>query len=104
LNSVAISLARCPADDCAFACSVWLFTRLGAEFIPQLDEGDITLQFIRSSSAGLEASLDLQKKSKDSAGEFPEIREIFFQDRHGGNRHRPDGAKCGRHVCVASSA
>jgi heavy metal efflux system protein len=61
-----------------FACSVGLFTRLGAEFIPQLDEGDITLQFIRSSSAGLEASLDLQKKSeKILRAEFPEIREIF---------------------------
>src|SRR5678816_2226932 len=34
----------------AFACSLWLFTRLGAEFIPQLDEGDLTLQFIRSGS------------------------------------------------------
>src|SRR5437667_8900 len=61
-----------------FTCSVWLFTRLGAEFIPQLDEGDLTLQFIRSSSAGLEASLDLQKKSeKILRAEFPEIREIF---------------------------
>ncbi len=62
----------------AFAGSLWLFTRLGAEFIPQLDEGDLTLQFIRSSSAGLEASLDLQKKSEDILRrEFPEIRELF---------------------------
>jgi cobalt-zinc-cadmium resistance protein CzcA len=61
-----------------FACSVWLFTRLGAEFIPQLDEGDLTLQFIRSSSAGLEASLELQKKSEQILlAEFPEIRELF---------------------------
>ena len=57
---------------------MWLFTRLGAEFIPQLDEGDITLQMIRSSSAGLDASLDLQKKSEQILrAEFPEIREIF---------------------------
>lgn len=62
----------------AFAGSLWLFTRLGAEFIPQLDEGDLTLQFIRSSSAGLEASLDLQRKSEDILRrEFPEIRELF---------------------------
>jgi heavy metal efflux system protein len=62
----------------AFVGSLWLFTRLGAEFIPQLDEGDLTLQFIRSSSAGLEASLDLQKKSEDILRrEFPEIRELF---------------------------
>ncbi|MBX3744180.1 MAG: efflux RND transporter permease subunit [Verrucomicrobiae bacterium] len=62
----------------AFAGSLWLFTKLGAEFIPQLDEGDLTLQLIRSSSAGLEASLDLQKKSEEILRrEFPEIRELF---------------------------
>ena len=61
-----------------FGFSLWLFTRLGAEFIPQLDEGDITLQMIRSSSAGLQASLDLQTKSEQILRkEFPEIRELF---------------------------
>jgi cobalt-zinc-cadmium resistance protein CzcA len=61
-----------------FGLSLWLFTRLGAEFIPQLDEGDITLQMIRSSSAGLQASLDLQTKSEQILRkEFPEIRELF---------------------------
>jgi len=61
-----------------FAASLWLFTRLGAEFIPQLDEGSITLQFIRSSSAGLEASVDMQKKSEQVLkAEFPEIKELF---------------------------
>ena len=61
-----------------FALSVFLFTRLGSEFIPQLDEGDLTLQFIRSSSASLEASLDMQLKSEQVLKkEFPEIREIF---------------------------
>ena len=61
-----------------FAGSLWLFTRLGSEFIPQLDEGDLTLQFIRSSSAGLEASVDLQQKSERVLRqEFPEISELF---------------------------
>ena len=61
-----------------FVLSLALFTRLGAEFIPQLDEGDLTLQFIRSSSAGLEASLDLQKQSERVLRkEFPEISELF---------------------------
>src|ERR1019366_4558827 len=44
-----------------FGSSLWVFTRLGAEFIPQLDEGTMLLQFIRSSSAGLVAeALDRQ--------------------------------------------
>jgi heavy metal efflux system protein len=62
----------------AFAGSLWLFTRLGSEFIPQLDEGSITLQMIRSGSAGLEASTDLQLKSEQILiKEFPEIETIF---------------------------
>jgi cobalt-zinc-cadmium resistance protein CzcA len=61
-----------------FAGSLWLFTRLGEEFIPQLDEGSITLQFIRSNSAGLEASLGMQKQSEEILrAEFPEITEVF---------------------------
>ncbi len=62
----------------AFACSLWLFTHLGAEFIPQLDEGDLTLQFIRSGSAGLSASVEMQTRSEQILRkEFPEIRELF---------------------------
>ncbi|MGV3772129.1 MAG: efflux RND transporter permease subunit [Verrucomicrobiales bacterium] len=60
------------------AGSLWLFTRMGSEFIPQLDEGSITLQMIRSSSAGLEASVDMQIKSeKILMKEFPEIETLF---------------------------
>jgi cobalt-zinc-cadmium resistance protein CzcA len=62
----------------AFAGSLWLFTRLGAEFIPQLDEGSLTLQFIRSSSAGLDASVEMQRQSERVLkAEFPEIKELF---------------------------
>ena len=61
-----------------FGFALHRFTKLGAEFIPQLDEGSITLQFIRSSSAGLTASLELQEKSEKLLKEkFPEITEIF---------------------------
>jgi cobalt-zinc-cadmium resistance protein CzcA len=61
-----------------FGFSLIVFSRLGSEFIPQLDEGDITLQFIRSSSAGLTSSVDLQKQSeKILRRDFPEIRDVF---------------------------
>jgi len=61
-----------------FGSSLWVFSRLGAEFIPQLDEGTMLLQFIRSSSAGLGASVDLQKKSEKLLRErFPEIEGLF---------------------------
>jgi cobalt-zinc-cadmium resistance protein CzcA len=61
-----------------FGWSLHTFSKMGAEFIPELDEGDITLQLIRSSSAGLEASLDLQLKSEKVLLEkFPEIAHVF---------------------------
>lgn len=61
-----------------FAWSMVVFTKLGSEFIPQLDEGDFTFQLIRSSSAGLTASVDLQKHSEEILRkEFPEVRDVF---------------------------
>jgi len=61
-----------------FAVAALLFTRLGAEFIPQLDEGSITVQMIRSNSTGIRTSLELQKTSeKILLEEFPEIRHTF---------------------------
>jgi cobalt-zinc-cadmium resistance protein CzcA len=61
-----------------FAVSLWLFTRLGSEFIPQLDEGSIMLQMIRGGSAGLEASTALQLTSERILlREFPEIETLF---------------------------
>jgi len=59
-----------------FASSLWVFTRLGAQFVPQLDEGTMLISFVRSSSAGLGASVDLQKQSeKLLLQKFPEIAE-----------------------------
>jgi cobalt-zinc-cadmium resistance protein CzcA len=61
-----------------FGLSLVIFSRLGSEFIPQLDEGDFTVQLIRSSSAGLTASVNLQKHSEEILRrDFPEIRDIF---------------------------
>jgi cobalt-zinc-cadmium resistance protein CzcA len=61
-----------------FGSSIWVFGRLGAEFIPQLDEGTLLIQFIRSSSAGLEASIEMQKQSeKLLLRSFPEVDHIM---------------------------
>jgi cobalt-zinc-cadmium resistance protein CzcA len=61
-----------------FGGSVWLFTRLGAEFIPQLDEGSVSIQMIRGNSVGLAASVELQERSERLLREkFPEISHIF---------------------------
>ncbi|MDX6767406.1 MAG: CusA/CzcA family heavy metal efflux RND transporter [Candidatus Methylacidiphilales bacterium] len=61
-----------------FVLSLVLFTRLGAEFIPQLDEGSLSIQMIRSNSVGLGASVDLQQKSERLLlKNYPEISHLF---------------------------
>ena len=62
----------------AFAASLWIFSRLGAEFIPKLDEGDAILQLVKSQSLGLQAGLEIQQRSEKALlAAFPEIRLIF---------------------------
>lgn len=54
------------------------FTRLGADFIPQLDEGSVSIQFVRAASLDLRSSVDLQKKTEALLRErFPEIDHVF---------------------------
>jgi cobalt-zinc-cadmium resistance protein CzcA len=60
------------------AAAGWGFARLGAEFIPQLDEGSIAIQMIRGNSVGLAASVDLQRRSESLLrAKFPEIAHLF---------------------------
>ena len=61
-----------------FAVSGWIFTKLGAEFIPQLDEGSMSIQMIRGNSVALGDSVELQRASEKLLMEkFPEVSHIF---------------------------
>ncbi len=61
-----------------FAGAGWVFTKLGAEFIPQLDEGSLSIQMIRGNSVALSDSVELQRASeKLLLAKFPEVRHIF---------------------------
>lgn len=56
----------------------WMFTRLGAEFIPQLDEGAVSIQMIRGNSVALADSVELQRTSEKLLRQkFPEISHVF---------------------------
>ncbi len=54
-----------------------LFSLMGSEFIPQLDEGDFSLQFIRPANISVENSVELQKASEKIIGEFSQIDKVF---------------------------
>lgn len=61
-----------------FGFSAWVFSHLGAEFIPQLDEGSLAAQMIRTTSIGLTPSLEMQKTSEKLLLEkFPEVTHTF---------------------------
>ena len=58
------------------ACGL-LATRLGSEFVPSLDEGDITLQPMRIPGTSLEQSVTMQKTLEERLHRFPEVANVF---------------------------
>jgi len=55
----------------------WLATTLGAEFIPQLDEGDIAMHALRIPGTGLEQSVAMQAQLEARIKAFPEVDKVF---------------------------
>ncbi len=56
---------------------LFFFTRLGSEFIPQLDEGDFAIQFIRPANISTDNSVKLQMLSEKVIKEFPQVKNVF---------------------------
>ena len=62
----------------SFAAAVVAFQRLGAEFVPQLDEGSTVLMLTGPASVGIDTSLAQQKKAEAALlKEFPEVAHIY---------------------------
>ncbi len=53
-----------------------LFTRLGAEFVPQLDEGDILLEVRRLPGIALTESIATDKRIQDALLKIPEVDHV----------------------------
>jgi cobalt-zinc-cadmium resistance protein CzcA len=75
-------LAHCAAlvsiSVLLFAGATFIFSRLGAEFVPQLDEGSVIIQMVRPTSISLDESLAMQiRAEKVIRQEFPEIAGVF---------------------------
>ena len=52
-------------------------SRMGSEFIPSLDEGDIAVQALRVPGTSLTQSLDMQRVLEERLKKFPEVKESF---------------------------
>ncbi len=60
-----------------FLLSGFLYFKLGADFMPSLNEGDMVTNLARSSSISLDESVRLQKKSEQIIAKFPQVRHVF---------------------------
>ena len=52
-------------------------SRMGAEFIPSLDEGDIALHALRIPGTSLTQAVKMQKALEERIKKFPEVKEVF---------------------------
>ncbi|MCG8505712.1 MAG: CusA/CzcA family heavy metal efflux RND transporter [Sphingomonadales bacterium] len=52
-------------------------TRLGAEFVPQLDEGDIAMHALRIPGTSLTQAIDMQTGIEAKLRTFPEVDRVF---------------------------
>ena len=57
--------------------SLFSASRMGAEFIPSLDEGDIAMHAMRIPGTSLSQSVEMQYAVEKGVLEFPEVKEVF---------------------------
>ena len=62
----------------AVALSLLLATRMGSEFVPSLNEGDLAMQALRIPGTSLTQSVEMQKQIETTlVRQFPEIERVF---------------------------
>ncbi len=57
--------------------SLLLTTRMGSEFIPNLDEEDIALHAIRIPGTSLSTAIEMQNELEETIKKFPEVSRVF---------------------------
>ncbi|HEY5755661.1 MAG TPA: CusA/CzcA family heavy metal efflux RND transporter [Steroidobacter sp.] len=55
----------------------WLATRLGTEFIPNLDEGDVAMHALRIPGTSLTQAVQQQQQLEARVKELPEVERVF---------------------------
>ncbi len=58
------------------ACG-WMATRLGSEFVPNLDEGDIAMHALRIPGTSLQQAVGLQAQLEAEIKKMPEVKLVF---------------------------
>lgn len=59
-----------------FALSIFVFTRLGGEFIPQLDEGDFAVETRVMVGSSIDRTIEASTKAQKIILSFPEVKQV----------------------------
>ncbi len=65
------------ASAALFAGSIFLFSRLGSEFVPELDEGAIAIQPIRPAGVSVDYSVKMVAAAERVVVSFPEVKDAY---------------------------
>ena len=61
----------------AFLSAILIFSFLGQEFLPQLEEGDLTAQVLRVPGTSIDQSQAMQSRVETEIAKLPEVRFVF---------------------------
>lgn len=59
-----------------FCLSIWLFGRMGGEFVPTLDEGDFVIQPVLPTGTSLSSTIEITTKIEKILKGFPEVEQV----------------------------
>ncbi|TPW21120.1 MAG: heavy metal efflux pump, CzcA family [Elusimicrobia bacterium] len=59
------------------AAAAFVYRGLGSDFMPPLDEGDMVVNFTRSADIGVDASIEMQRRSEKVIASFGEVERVF---------------------------
>jgi len=60
-----------------FGGAVFLFTQMGTNFMPALNEGDLVINLTRDAQMGIDRSVAIQKESERIISQFPQVEHVF---------------------------
>lgn len=60
-----------------FVVALYQSTKMGAEFLPQLDEGDIAMHAMRIPGTGLQQSVEMQLQLEEEIAKLDEVARVF---------------------------
>ena len=79
-NAVARPIPFVASGIAIFAASIFCFGLLGEEFMPQLDEKDITVTNFRVPSASIDQSTQMQLQIENALKTLPEVELVFSKN------------------------